>query len=358
LIAIRRGKVRAGRRRRDGKMRRNDRCPGVPRSASPATIWQKIDKGVTCLLGVSCTVCRYFTDRVVRHLILGAGLALTFWIFWAFSALGQANAATTHDPPFTPASVRSVAAGTPALAHRLAHPPRPHHLRAHHPRTRGPRPRHPRVPRALLAATRRAAHPPRATALLHPVERLRPSGVAHPARPHRLSRLLAAVRVIEGRVNVETWPSGGRTAVGGTWSPYSGDRVDQGGDDSVRPTRRTRAPDGRSTANPPASRPRTPLGESPVYSAAQVGAVPRRVLMGGVIHLGHVLRVDRTAPGTPASVPAPGSSESDCSAKKTPSGASDLPWLSIPRPGLWSVAFQQTMRVGRPIADKPSFSPD
>lgn len=288
-------------------MGRNDRCPGVPRSASPAMIWQKIDKGVTCLLGVSCAVRRYFAGRLVRRSIIGAGHDLV-------------PRSTVHSRERTVRGGRS-----PRLARRHtrrhAHRLDRHRARRRTPSRRVRTPVHPRAHRPLPAATRRAAHLPRTAALL----------LLH--------------------------------AAGWTRSPFSGSRVDQGGDDSVRadhrPTPRTRAPDVRSTATPPASRPRTPLGGSPVYSAAQPDAVPRRVLTGGVIHLGHVLRTERTAPGTPASAPPPGSSESDRSPRKAPSGPSDdLPWLSLLAPGLWSVAFRQTTRVGRPIADEPSFSPD
>jgi hypothetical protein len=61
-----------------------------------------------------------------------------------------------------------------------------------------------------------------------------------------------------------------------------------------------------------------------------------------------------------APVPAPvsGSGESDFSGGKTSSGTGDVPRISLPVSGLWSIASQPAVRAIRNIADKPSFSPD
>ncbi len=60
----------------------------------------------------------------------------------------------------------------------------------------------------------------------------------------------------------------------------------------------------------------------------------------------------------PVSAPASGAGGSDGSRCKTPSSAGDVPRLSLPVAGLWSVAAQPAAFVSRNIADKPSFSPD
>lgn len=327
-------------------MRRNDRCPGLPGSAPRTTIWQKIKKGGTRLLGASCAVRRYFAGRVVRHLILGAGLAFAFWTFWAFSVLGQAHAATisSHKPTLT--SVRAAMAGAPAHGRR-------HALRPAHHRVRRRTPHH-TTPRLLGQARR------------------------------------AVIQTIEGRPHLQSPPSGGPTMTGrpadgltgrlgdrltgrlADWlggrlggrlrHPYQtlpAHRTDQGGDPSCpRETSQTRTPADRTAESPSASRRGTSPRGPPEYSGT---AVPGHVPLG-VIHAVKP-RKPRTAPvtpvSTPVSAPSSGSSESDGFQGNTSSGAGDdLPWLRLPTPGHWCVAPQQATRIGRYIADKPSFSPD
>jgi hypothetical protein len=83
---------------------------------------------------------------------------------------------------------------------------------------------------------------------------------------------------------------------------------------------------------------------------------PRMKPTGAVTHTPQ--RPVRVGPPTPVPPPASGSGGSDSCGGKSSSGAGDMPRLSLPTCGLWSMAHQTSTTPSRNIADKPSFSPD
>ena len=87
-------------------------------------------------------------------------------------------------------------------------------------------------------------------------------------------------------------------------------------------------------------------------------AVTPRLKPTGVITHAPKRPAVRAAPATPVSAPVSGSGESDCAGGKTPTGAGDVTCVSLRAPGLWSIARRLTVRAGRYVAGKPSFSPD
>jgi hypothetical protein len=352
-------------------MGRNDRCPGSPRPAPRATICQKIDETAMRPLRAARAVCRNSAGRIARHLIIGAGLVITFWTFWAFSASAQAraDASPLREPlPATTAPAWAHGRTPDHLAdHRRVHRriPPPQVRRFHTPDRAWPAPRHPRT--ARWAAPLPVAAPVHRLAARLPHLRLPQAGRLPVLR--RLPRLAGAAQTIERHVDAEipivgdgdhgaTSGSSGITQV--AYLTVSGGACHRTGRPPHPAADRTAVTHPRRTA--PATR--CPAGhrvcEPRPYDAATtpVAGALGHVLTGTITHV-PPRRVVRTVPGTPASAPVSGSGDSECSGGKTPTGASeDASWLSFGTPGLWSIAVQRTTRVGRYVADKPSFSPD
>jgi hypothetical protein len=281
----------------------------VPRAA----ICPKIDKGAMDLLRASCAVCRNSVGCVVRHLIIGAGLVITFWTFWSLGALAQAHADAF--PLRKPLPTPAAASTAPAPGRTLDH------LTGHH-------------------RVHRRTPPPH-------VRRLRVDGTEVP--PAGDGDQDGAGHGSSGSIAQDPY----QTATGG-----AGHRTEQPPPPPPA-ARRTAVAQTTTVPHRPPARHRVrepcPCGTP---GTAPATAAPRRPLTGSITHVPE-RRVTRTVPATPVSAPVSGSGESGCTGGKTPSGANeDVPRLSFQTPGLWCVTRRQTTRVGRYIAGKPSFSPD
>lgn len=255
---------------------------------------------------------------VVRRLLVGVGMLVGFW---AFGALSQA-----HADGFPP---RSYASQQARSALRLPSSVTAHPLRE-------------TVPHLLRTARRPVA--PARTA----VERIRHVRLAHRVGLPPVAEIPRAVgRPIAGLHGAA------RGDPSGSSGPYG---------EGCHPP----------PADPPPNRPPPPLHRvvpkaapavrghphRPVTAPDRVMPPPQRMKPTGTITHTPRPRAERMALAAPVPAPVSGSGESDSSGGKTSSGTGDVPRISLPVSGLWSIAAQPAITASRIIADKPSFSPD
>jgi hypothetical protein len=294
------------------------------------------------------------SGRTVRLLLTGVGLAIAFWAF-GFLSQAHADVLPHQDSGRLSQVTRPVRAALPAPARTVRVPPV--RTRAHS--TLG----------GLTKAARVASAPPKT---VHAATLI---GTAkHPLLTtlrHRtgLPRLPDVRRVIGLPATTVQRPAGLPSlsevhgAVRGV-PPLTRQRAPY----SLRPPSRPGAGAGcdrRWTPPAPARRP----GPVPVTRAAPVdpprldpfttgpaAPLPRMKPTGAITHTPQ--RPVRVGPPMPVPPPVSGSGGSDSGGGKTSSGAGDVPRLSLPTCGLWSMAHQTSTMPSRNIADKPSFSPD
>jgi hypothetical protein len=96
----------------------------------------------------------------------------------------------------------------------------------------------------------------------------------------------------------------------------------------------------------------------PVTGFGRVTPPSPRLRPSGTIAHRSRPRAERLALAAPVPAPVSGSGECDGSGTKTSSGTGDAPRITMPAPGLWTIAPQPAATASRIIADKPSFSPD
>jgi hypothetical protein len=346
-------------------MGRREGRPGVPWRAPrtppcpedrPVTV---SDLSVTGVIGRAGPGTRRGRGRTVRLLLTGVGLAIAFW---AFGALSHARADVLPSPDSGRLSqvTRPVRAALRTPAPRARVSPVRAGVHTVHGLTKA-RSRGASLPRmtagAPLAGTRK--HPLLATARelttlphgiglprLHDVRRV----AELPGTSLRRTTDLPSIRKVHGAVR-------GAEALARTrhrYSPRPPAEPGAGAGCAEGPTPvapAQRLDQALATWGAPADPPRyEPVTTGPAIS-------PPRMKPTGAI--------TRTSPrparaGTPAPVPPPvsGSGGGDSSGGKSPGGAGDVPHLSLPTGGLWSIAHQTSTMPSRTIADKPSFSPD
>jgi hypothetical protein len=289
---------------------------------------------------------RTLSGHVARRLLAGAGLALAFW---AFTALSQAHADVL--PPHSSAAPR------PLIHAKLSPPattrPGTHALRRTLTDTgtdtdTGIGWRAPRIVRATRKTGEGIVRKPAARLLTTvPATRTRLSGLSRALGLPRVARLPGAPGLPSAADAIDVAPKGAADVVHPRQPSVRDD------DPGCRPLE----------PQPPSPTPSaTPAGvraEKAHLRPAETGAgpvtSPPRMKPTGTI--AHAPRRHDVLPGMMTPVPAPVSgSGGSGSGGKTSSG--DLPRLSLPASGLWSLAAEPETTISRNIADKPSFSPD
>lgn len=267
---------------------------------------------------------------VARRLLVGVGMLVGFW---AFGALAQAHADAF--PPRSSASQQAKALyGLRPLSGVTAHP------------LREERALHKTVPHLLRTARRPVTRVRTAT------ERVRPVRLAHRIGLLPVAEVpKAAGRPIAGLHGATRGdPSGSyrRQVDGGCHPPPTGPPPK-----NPPPPLHRLVPHAAKAAPAVRGHPRRP-----VTAPDRLTPPPQRMKRTGTITHAPRPPVERMALAAPVPAPVSGSGESECSGGKTSSGTGDVPRISLPVSGLWSIAPQPATTASRIIADKPSFSPD
>ena len=339
-----------------GRAPRTTGCPENPPPAVP-------DLSAAGVIGRAGPGTRRVTSaalsgRIVRLLLTGVGLAIAFW---AFGVLSQAHADVLphQDSGRLSQVTRPIRAALPAPARTVR--VSPVRTRVHStlggltktPRVAGAARRTAAVHTAPLIGTRK--HPLLST-LRHTTGLPRLPDVRGvtglPGTTVRRAAGLPSLTEVHGAVR-------GTGRLTRTRAPYSlrlPSVPDAGAGcarrwTSAAPAQRTGpAPVTRAaSADPPRLDPFT-------AGPAAWAPSPPRMGTGAITHTPQ--RPVRARPPTPVPPPVSGSGGSDSCGGKTSSGAGDMPRLSLPTCGLWSMAHQTSTMPSRNIADKPSFSPD
>jgi hypothetical protein len=346
-------------------MGRREGRPGVPSRAPrtpPCPEYPPLavsDLSVAGVIGRTGPATRRGRGRFVRLLLTGVGLVIAFWAFGALSH-ARADVLPSSDSGRLSQVTRPVrtALRTPAAGARVS--PARAGVHTLHGLTKA-RPRGAGLPRMtagaplggtrkhpLLATVRALTTLPHGTGLsrLHDVRRV----ADLPGTSLRRTTDLPSIRKVHGAVR-------GAEALTRTrhrYSPRPPAEPGAGAGCAERPT--PVAPAQRldhalatwgSSADPPRY--------EPVISGP--GIPPPRMKPTGAFTRTPP-RPARAGTPTPVSPPVSGSGGSDSSGGKSPGGAGDVPHLSLPTGGLWSIAHQTSTMPSRTIADKPSFSPD
>jgi hypothetical protein len=259
---------------------------------------------------------------VARRLLIGVGVLAGFWAFGAFS---QAHADAF--PPRSSASQQARSALRPP-SRITAHPLR-------------------ETVSHLLRTARRPVTPASTAA-----ERVRPVRLAHRVGlppvaevPKAAGRPIAG---LHGGARGDPSGSSGRQRDGGCHPPPT----DPPPKNPPPPLHRV-VPHAAKAAPAVRGHP-----HRPVTAPDHVTPPPQRMKPTGTITHAPRPRAERMALAAPVPAPVSGSGGSDCSRGKTSSGTGDVPRISLPVSGLWSIAPQPAITASRISADKPSFSPD
>ncbi|MCW2861811.1 MAG: hypothetical protein JWP48_3519 [Actinoallomurus sp.] len=341
-----------------GRAPRTTTCLEAPPPAVPdlSAIGVTGRAGPRTRRGTSAALCGR-TVRTVRLLLTGVGLAIAFW---AFGVLSQAHADVLphRDSGRLSQVTRPIRAALPAPTRTVRVSPVRTRARpvvgglTKTPRVAGASGKTAVVHAAPLIGTRK--HPLLTTLRdrtglprlpdVRRVTGLPGTTVQRAARLPSLTEVHGAVR--------------GAGALTRTRNPYSPRPPSEPGAGAGCARRWTPAAPARRPGPVTRAAPVDPPRLDPVTTgpASRAAAPSRMKRTGAITHTPQ--RPVRVSPPTPVPAPVSGSGGSDSGGGKTSSGAGDVPRLSLPACGLWSMAHQTSTMPSRNIADKPSFSPD